>query len=103
VDVVELATHAAVVEPVDPLHRRVLEVIDRAQRGRQERAPRPTASVTTTPPRPASHSLPHTLEVTTADHIQFGTDWSRAPEPSVVRNIDSGLRGACRLANFATG
>jgi hypothetical protein len=49
------------------------------------------------------NSLLHTFEVTTADHIQFGTDWSRAPEPSVVRNIDSGLRGACRLANFATG
>jgi hypothetical protein len=44
------------------------------------------------------NSLPHTLEVTTADHIQFGTDWSRAPEPSVVRNIDSGLRGAGRLS-----
>ena len=28
-----------------------------------------------------------TLEVTTADHILFGTDWPAAPEPTVVRNI----------------
>jgi hypothetical protein len=49
-------------------HRRVLEVIDRAQRGRQE-------------PGRQRNSLLHTLEVTTADHIQFGTDWSRAPSP----------------------
>jgi len=28
-----------------------------------------------------------TLEVTTADHILFGTDWPAAPESTVVRNI----------------
>jgi 6-methylsalicylate decarboxylase len=33
------------------------------------------------------NSLIPTLEVTTADHILFGTDWPAAPEPTVVRNI----------------
>jgi predicted TIM-barrel fold metal-dependent hydrolase len=33
------------------------------------------------------NSLLPTLEVTTADHILFGTDWPAAPEPTVVRNI----------------
>jgi 6-methylsalicylate decarboxylase len=33
------------------------------------------------------NSLLPTLEVTTADHILFGTDWPAAPEPPVVRNI----------------
>jgi predicted TIM-barrel fold metal-dependent hydrolase len=33
------------------------------------------------------HSLLPTLEVTTAEHILFGTDWPAAPEPTVVRNI----------------
>jgi 6-methylsalicylate decarboxylase len=33
------------------------------------------------------NSLLPTLEVTTADHILFGTDWAAAPEPTVVRNI----------------
>jgi predicted TIM-barrel fold metal-dependent hydrolase len=28
-----------------------------------------------------------TLEVTSANHILFGTDWPAAPEPTVVRNI----------------
>jgi predicted TIM-barrel fold metal-dependent hydrolase len=32
------------------------------------------------------NSLLPTLEVTTADHILFGTDWPAAPEPTVVRN-----------------
>jgi 6-methylsalicylate decarboxylase len=32
-------------------------------------------------------SLLPTLEVTSADHILFGTDWPAAPEPTVVRNI----------------
>ena len=36
-DVVEPAVQAAIVVPVDPLHRRVLDVVDRAQRARQER------------------------------------------------------------------
>jgi predicted TIM-barrel fold metal-dependent hydrolase len=27
------------------------------------------------------------LEVTTADHILFGTDWPAAPESTVVHNI----------------
>ncbi|MCX4680299.1 amidohydrolase [Streptomyces sp. NBC_01433] len=34
------------------------------------------------------NSLLPTLEVTSADHILFGTDWPAAPEPTVVRNID---------------
>jgi 6-methylsalicylate decarboxylase len=33
------------------------------------------------------NSLLPTLEVTTADHILFGTDWPAAPEPTVVKNI----------------
>jgi 6-methylsalicylate decarboxylase len=33
------------------------------------------------------HSLLPTLQVTTAEHILFGTDWPAAPEPTVVRNI----------------
>jgi predicted TIM-barrel fold metal-dependent hydrolase len=33
------------------------------------------------------NSLLPTLEVTTADHILFGTDWPAAPEPTVMRNI----------------
>jgi predicted TIM-barrel fold metal-dependent hydrolase len=33
------------------------------------------------------NSLLPTLEVTTAEHILFGTDWPAAPEPTVVRNI----------------
>lgn len=33
------------------------------------------------------NSLLPTLEVTTADHILFGTDWPAAPESTVVRNI----------------
>src|SRR5258707_1279696 len=33
------------------------------------------------------NSLLPTLEVTTADHVLFGTDWPAAPEPIVVRNI----------------
>jgi predicted TIM-barrel fold metal-dependent hydrolase len=33
------------------------------------------------------NSLLPTLEVTSADHILFGTDWPAAPEPTVVRNI----------------
>jgi predicted TIM-barrel fold metal-dependent hydrolase len=32
-------------------------------------------------------SLLPTLEVSTAEHILFGTDWPAAPEPTVVRNI----------------
>ncbi|MFE2520702.1 amidohydrolase family protein [Streptomyces mirabilis] len=35
------------------------------------------------------NSLLPTLEVTTADHILFGTDWPAAPEATVVRNIDN--------------
>jgi predicted TIM-barrel fold metal-dependent hydrolase len=35
------------------------------------------------------NSLLPTLEVTTADHILFGTDWPAAPEPTVVHNIDN--------------
>jgi predicted TIM-barrel fold metal-dependent hydrolase len=33
------------------------------------------------------NSLLPTLEVTTANHILFGTDWPAAPEATVVRNI----------------
>jgi predicted TIM-barrel fold metal-dependent hydrolase len=33
------------------------------------------------------NSLLPTLEVTTADHILFGTDWPAAPEPTIERNI----------------
>jgi 6-methylsalicylate decarboxylase len=33
------------------------------------------------------NSLLPALEVTTADHILFGTDWPAAPEPTVIRNI----------------
>jgi predicted TIM-barrel fold metal-dependent hydrolase len=33
------------------------------------------------------NSLLPTLEVTSADHILFGTDWPAAPEPTVARNI----------------
>lgn len=33
------------------------------------------------------NSLLPTLEVTTAEHILFGTDWPAAPEPTVVHNI----------------
>ncbi len=33
------------------------------------------------------NSLLSTLEVTTADHILFGTDWPAAPESTVVHNI----------------
>jgi predicted TIM-barrel fold metal-dependent hydrolase len=33
------------------------------------------------------HCLLPTLEVTTAEHLLFGTDWPAAPEPTVVRNI----------------
>ncbi len=35
------------------------------------------------------HSLLPTLEVTSGDHILFGTDWPAAPEPTVVKNIAS--------------
>jgi 6-methylsalicylate decarboxylase len=35
------------------------------------------------------NSLLPTLEVTTADHILFGTDWPAAPEATVVHNIDN--------------
>ncbi|MFK0020486.1 amidohydrolase family protein [Streptomyces sp. NPDC090798] len=35
------------------------------------------------------NSLLPTLEVTSVDHILFGTDWPAAPEPTVVRNIDN--------------
>jgi predicted TIM-barrel fold metal-dependent hydrolase len=35
------------------------------------------------------NSLLPTLEVTTADHILFGTDWPAAPEPTVVRNSEN--------------
>jgi len=35
----------------------------------------------------SANSLLPTLEVSTADHILFGTDWPAAPEPTVVRNI----------------
>jgi len=35
----------------------------------------------------SGNSLLPTLEVTTADHILFGTDWPAAPESTVVRNI----------------
>jgi predicted TIM-barrel fold metal-dependent hydrolase len=35
------------------------------------------------------NSLLPTLEVTTADHILFGTDWPAAPEPTVIHNIDN--------------
>jgi len=40
------------------------------------------------------NSLLPTLEVTTADHILFGTDWPAAPESTVVHNI-------ANLASFA--
>jgi predicted TIM-barrel fold metal-dependent hydrolase len=33
------------------------------------------------------NSLLPTLEVTSFDHILFGTDWPAAPEPTVIRNI----------------
>jgi 6-methylsalicylate decarboxylase len=33
------------------------------------------------------NSLLPTLEVTTAEHILFGTDWPAAPEPTVIHNI----------------
>ncbi len=33
------------------------------------------------------NSLLPTLEVTSAEHIVFGTDWPAAPEPTVVNNI----------------
>jgi predicted TIM-barrel fold metal-dependent hydrolase len=35
------------------------------------------------------NSLLPTLEVTSADHILFGTDWPAAPEPTVIHNIDN--------------
>ena len=35
------------------------------------------------------YALLPTLEVTTADHILFGTDWRAAPGPTMVRNIDN--------------
>jgi predicted TIM-barrel fold metal-dependent hydrolase len=35
------------------------------------------------------NSLLPTLEVTTPDHILFGTDWPAAPETTVVRNISN--------------
>ena len=35
------------------------------------------------------NSLLPTLEVTTADHILFGTDWPAAPEATAVHNIDN--------------
>lgn len=37
-NVVELAVQAPVVEPIDPLHRRVFDVVDGAQRAGQKRA-----------------------------------------------------------------
>ena len=40
-----------------------------------------------TTPAGSRNSLLPTLEVTTADHILFGTGWPAAPEPTVVRNI----------------
>jgi predicted TIM-barrel fold metal-dependent hydrolase len=33
------------------------------------------------------NSLLPTLEVTTPDHVLFGTDWPAAPEPTVIHNI----------------
>ncbi|MCW2686835.1 MAG: hypothetical protein JWR37_1725 [Mycobacterium sp.] len=47
-------------------------------------APWPLPRATLAPGR--NSPLP-TLEVTTADHILFGTDWPAAAEPIVVRNI----------------
>lgn len=41
----------------------------------------------------ARNSLLPTLEVTTADHILFGTDWPAAPEPTVLRNTQQLLEG----------
>lgn len=38
------------------------------------------------------NSLLPTLEVTSADHVLYGTDWLAAPEPTVVRNNDQLLR-----------
>ncbi|HTF46718.1 MAG TPA: amidohydrolase family protein [Pseudonocardia sp.] len=35
------------------------------------------------------NSLLPTLELTTADHILFGTDWPAAPEPTVERNTSN--------------
>jgi predicted TIM-barrel fold metal-dependent hydrolase len=35
------------------------------------------------------NSLLPTLEVTSANHILFGTDWPAAPEPTAVRNIEN--------------
>jgi 6-methylsalicylate decarboxylase len=35
------------------------------------------------------NSLLPTLEVTSADHILFGTDWPAAPESAVIHNIDN--------------
>jgi predicted TIM-barrel fold metal-dependent hydrolase len=37
----------------------------------------------------ARHSLLPTLQVTSANHILFGTDWPAAAEPTVVHNIDN--------------
>jgi hypothetical protein len=44
-DVVELAVQAPVVEPIDPLHGRVFDVVDGAQGPVREGLPRPTHSV----------------------------------------------------------
>jgi predicted TIM-barrel fold metal-dependent hydrolase len=35
----------------------------------------------------SANSLLPTLQVTSAEHILFGTDWPAAPESTVVRNI----------------
>jgi 6-methylsalicylate decarboxylase len=37
----------------------------------------------------ARHSLLPTLQVTSANHILFGTDWPAAAEPAVMHNIDN--------------
>ncbi len=37
----------------------------------------------------APHSLLPTLQVTSADHILFGTDWPAVPEPTVAHTIDN--------------
>ncbi|WP_410676510.1 amidohydrolase family protein [Amycolatopsis sp. cmx-4-68] len=35
------------------------------------------------------HSLLPTLQITTPDHVLFGSDWSAAPEATVQRNNDN--------------
>lgn len=54
----------------------------------------------------ARHSPLPALEVTSADHILFGTDWPTAPERTVVRGIEGvdrfGFSGE-HLANIWRG